>query len=390
MKPKEYPLDEVIIRILNEREAYGRCHLGRNKRILLEFVSANPIAPLNLEQGRQAVLGSVLANLLDAIGFKTYREYYLNDAPHEIDRLTNIREDLAEFGIYYDNWFYQSQFIATTIIDKFLKQFQAHDDVYLHAGELYFRSSKYKNAQDCVLIRANGERTDFAKDVAYHVNKFERGFDVVINLLAANQSASIASMHAALSALQINPERLINLLVQNVTIQDDKPTSPLSLRQLRSKVGNEVVRFFFIMCKYDQPLVFNIDLANAHTQENPAYYVQSAYAQLNALVAELGEREPHFNMQAGLAQLSLLTARQEYQLLNTLARYPDTIINAALNYEPHLLTTYLHELARDFYDYADAYAFLIRSDDLHHARLCLLAATQQIFLNGFNLLGMNV
>lgn len=484
-------LKEILVRVLSEKENYGRCQLGRGKRILLEFVSSNPTGPLHVGHGRHAALGAVMANLLDAVGFKTYKEYFVNDAGRQMDILTvsiwlkylalcglnvlfpanaysgdyvediaraiytlhrshfvvtqqelfkdlpldeqaggdkelyidaliartknllgdkyqaifdlglenilaDIREDLDEFGIHYDNWFSERQFVATTAVDQLLVKLQEMDQAYVKEGALWFRATKFGDEKDRVLVRFNGQRTYFANDMAYHLNKFDRGFDIAIDLWGSDHHGYVPRMKAAMQALNIDPERLIALLVQFVKLyrgseqveMSTRKANFVTLRELRYEVGNDAARFFYVMRKSDQHMDFDLDLAKAQSNENPVYYVQYAYARISSVFQELIERNQQFDEKKALANLELLTESQERLLLNTLSRYPDIIINAAIHYEPHLLTNYLRELAADFHAYYNSHQFLVADDNLRNARLSLIAATKQTLLNGFNLLGI--
>lgn len=484
-------LNDIVARILAEKENFGRNKMGRGKRILVEFVSSNPTGPLHVGHGRHAAYGGVVANLLDAVGFKSYREYYVNDAGRQMDILgvsiwlrylsqcgeeivfpangyrgdyvsgiaraiydqhgkhfhvpaqkvfadlppdepqggdkelyidaivartkqllgdkyqavfdlglqnilADIREDLVEFGINYDNWFSERQFVATGVVDRLLKQFEANGHVYEQDGALWFRSTDFGDEKDRVLVRSNGQRTYFANDVVYHLNKFERGFDIAIDILGADHHGYFPRIRAAIQASGINPERLAHLLVQFVTLYRGSEQVPMStrggnfvtLRELRKEVGNDAARFFYVMRKCEQHMDFDLDLAKAQSNENPVYYVQYAYARICSVFKQLSERNLTFEEANGVAHLDLLAAPHERQLLNTLSRYPDIIINAALHYEAHQLTNYLRDLATDFHAYYNSHQFLVDDKPLRDARLALITATQQTLLNGFNLLGI--
>lgn len=484
-------LNDIVARILAEKENFGRNKMGRGKRILLEFVSSNPTGPLHVGHGRHAAYGGVVANLLDAVGFKAYREYYVNDAGRQMDILAvsiwlrylahcdetiqfpangyrgdyvvsiaqaiydqhgkhfyvpaqkvfenlpldepqggdkelyidavvvrakqlldgkydaifdlglqnilaDIREDLVEFGIVYDNWFSERQFVSTGVVDRLLKQFEENGHVYEQEGALWFRSTDFGDEKDRVLVRSNGQRTYFANDIVYHLNKFERGFDIAIDILGADHHGYFPRMRAAVEASGINPERLAHLLVQFVSLYRGKEQVAMStrggnfvtLRELRKEVGNDAARFFYVMRRCEQPVDFDLDLAKSQSNENPVYYVQYAYARICSVFKQLAERDLKYDEANGVSNLALLTEEHERQLLNTLSRYPDMIINAALHYEAYQLTNYLRDLATDFHAYYNSNQFLVEDKALRDARLALISATQQTLLNGFNLLGI--
>lgn len=485
-------LSSVVTIILKEREHYGRSKIGREKRVLVEFLSSNPTGPLHVGHGRGGAFGSVVSNLLDAVGFKTYREYYVNDAGRQMDILTasiwlrylalcgeeivfpanayrgeyvieisraihaihgahfavpasqvyeglppdepaggdkeiyidaiiartkqllaenydtlftlgldnvlgDIREDLAEFGVHYDNWFSERQFVATDVVDRLLETLKISGHVYEKDGALWFRSTDFRDEKDRVLVRSNGQRTYFANDVAYHLSKFDRGFDIVIDVFGADHHGYVPRMKAAMEASGINPERLLHLLLQFVTLyrggsqvqMSTRSGTFVTLRELREEVGNDAARFFYVMRKGEQHIDFDLDLAKAQSNENPVYYVQYAYARICSVFKQLAERQMIFDEANGISHLNLLTQAQELQLFNTLSRYPDVITSAAIHYEPHQLTNYVRDLAADFHAYYNSHQFIVDEAPLRDARLALVAATRQTLLNGFNLLGIS-
>lgn len=485
-------LNEIVARILAEKENFGRSKMGRDKRVLLEFVSTNPTGPLHVGHGRHAAYGAVVANLLDTIGFKTHREYYINDAGRQMDILAvsiwlryltlcgqeitfpanayqgdytieiantiktkhdeqfvieaqelfadlppdepqggdkeiyidaiikrakillgdkyqiifdfglasilkDIRGDLTEFGVNFERWFSEQELVTTGMVDKMLQRLTEAGHVYEREGALWFAATSFGDEKDRVLVRSNGQRTYFANDVAYHFDKYERGSDLVIDILGADHHGYVARMRAAVKALGINPERLICLLVQFVSLYRGKEQVKMStrggsfvtLRELRSEVGDDVARFFYVMRKAEQPMDFDLELAKAQSNENPVYYVQYAYARICSVFKQLAERNISYSEAHGVANLSLLTSDHERQILNTLSRYPDMIINAALQYEPHLLTHYLRDLAADFHSYYNSHQFLVEDEALRDARLALVSAVKQTLLNGFKLLGIS-
>lgn len=485
-------LAEVIRNVLEQKEAFGRSKIGRDKRILVEFLSSNPTGPLHVGHGRHAAVGAVICNLLDAVGFKVFREYYVNDAGRQVDILTvsiwlrylgicgeeiqfpanayqgeyvidiaqamkrvhgahfhvpadqvftglppdepqggdketyidaviararqllgdkyqaifdlgvenivaDMRGDLAEFGVHYDNWFSERQFVATDAVRQVLEKLKAGGHVYERENALWFRSTDFGDEKDRVLVRANGQYTYFCPDFAYHLNKFERGFDLAIDIFGADHHGYMPRMKAAMQALGVDPERLIILLVQFVSLfRSGQPVQMstrvgtfVTLRELRKEVGNDAARFFYVMRKCEQPMDFDLDLAKAQSNENPVYYVQYAHARICSVFRQLAEREMHFDEQQGLQHLHLLEQPQERQLLNTMALYPDMIRNAALQYEPHQLTNYLRDLAGEFHTYYNSHQFLVEDAALRNSRLALVTALRQILLNGFRLLGIS-
>ncbi len=485
-------LTSVATQILSEKESFGRSKIGRNKRILVEFLSSNPTGPLHVGHGRHAAFGAVVSNLLDAVGFDVYREYYVNDAGRQVDIVTvsiwlrymaicgekieypvnayqgeyvidiaqalkrvhgshfhipaqqvfedlppdepkggdketyidaviaraklllgdkyqiifdlgvenivaDMRGDLAEFGVHYDNWFSEKQFLATGAAQQMLEKLRAAGHVYEQEGALWFRATQFGDEKDRVLVRSNGQFTYFTPDIAYHLSKFERGFDLAIDIFGADHHGYLPRMKAAVEALGINPERLICQIVQFVTLyrggeqvqMSTRGGNFVTLRELREEVGNDAARFFYVMRKSEMHMDFDLDLAKAQSNENPVYYVQYAHARICSVFKQLADRGMQYDEQNGAANLHLLDQPHERQIFNTLARYPDMIRNAALAYEPHQLTIYLRELAADFHAYYNSHQFLVDDAAVRDARLALIAATRQTLLNGFNLLGIS-
>jgi arginyl-tRNA synthetase len=481
----------VVEKVLSEKEKFGHCKVGREKRVLVEFLSANPNGPYHVGHGRGAAFGDIISNLLDAVGFKTYREYYVNDAGRQMDILTasvwlrylalcgeeivfpvnayrgeyvidiakevfakhqtefqvaaknvfdglppdeteggdkeiyideiikrckqflgknyeaffnfglesvlkDMRDDLAEFGVKFDNWFSERKFVATDVVDKLLEKLTHGGHVYEKEGALWFRSTDFGDEKDRVLVRSNGVRTYFANDVAYHLSKFDRGFDIAVDVFGADHHGYVPRMKAAMQASEINPERLQHVLLQFVTLyrggnqvqMSTRSGTFVTLRELREEVGNDAARFFYVMRKAEQHIDFDLDLAKSQSNENPVYYVQYAYARICSVFKQLSERNLEFDQTQALAHLNLLTQPQEQDLLNTISRFPDLIISAAINYEPHQLTNYLRHLAGDFHAYYNAHHFIVEEAALRNARLALVMATRQILLNGFKLLGI--
>lgn len=481
-------LNDIVLRIFTEKEKFGSCKIGRNKSVLVEFISSNPTGPLHVGHGRHAAFGDVIANLLNTVGFKVSKEYYINDAGRQIDILTvsvwlrylklcgetilfppnayqgnyvieianallvtqhkhffvseqtifaglstetqtderfidalierakillqdkylailnfvleniltDIREDLTELGVHFDKWFSERALLTTGMVENVIARLKSQGLIYEKENALWFQSTKFGDEKDRVLIRSNGEMTYFANDIAYHLNKFDRGFDIAIDIWGADHHGYMARMKASIQALGIDPERLIFLLVQFVTLYRGKDQVQMStrdgtfitLRTLRNEVGNDAARFFYVMRKYEQPMDFDLELAKAKSNENPIYYIQYAHARICSVFKLAQEKNINFNEESGLANLSLLLTESEKELLSTLTLYQDIIINAAIQYEPHLLANYLRELAGYFHAYYNAQQILIKDDLLRDARLALCVAVRQVLCNGLNILGI--
>jgi arginyl-tRNA synthetase len=311
--------------------------------------------------------------------------------------LQDIHDDLAEFGVSYQQWFSERSFVEKDAVDRNIQELKKNNLLYERDGALWFRSTDFNDEKDRVMQRSNGQRTYFANDFAYHINKFERGFDSAIDIFGADHHGYIPRMKAGLLARGIPPEKLNYLLVQFVTLyrggeqvqMSTRSGSFVTLRALREEVGNDVARFFYVMRKCEQHVDFDLDLAKSQTNENPVYYIQYAHARICSVLNQLKEKNLRYDEVDGLNNLSLLVEKEENQLMTTLSHFPQVIINAATMYEPHLVTHYLRELARDFHAYYNAHSFLVSEDKLKNARLSLVIATRQVLANALKLIGVS-
>ncbi len=294
----------------------------------------------------------------------------------------NIRLDLEQFGVVYDQWFSEST--LTNCIDRLAEH------TYKKDGALWFKSTSFGDEKDRVLVRDNGQFTYFASDIAYHLNKFERNFDKIINIWGADHHGYVARVKAAMTALGMDAERLKVLLVQFATLYRGTERLQMStrsgefvtLRELRQEVGTDAARFFYIQRKSEQHLNFDLELAKSQSNENPIYYIQYAHARISSVFRKLD------NINHEKANLELLKNKHEQALFVTLSRYPEIIENAAAAYEPHQLAYYLRDLAQDFHTFYDAHKILIDDQDLCNARLSLIAAIQQVLRNGLTIIGV--
>ena len=246
------------------------------------------------------------------------------------------------------------------------------------------------------MVRDNGQTTYFASDIAYHLDKLDRGFQRLIDIWGADHHGYVARVKAALQALNAEKDRFEVLLVQFAILyrggeklaMSTRSGEFVTLRELRNEVGNDAARFFYVMRKCEQHMDFDLDLAKSQSSDNPVYYVQYAHARICSVLAQLSER----NMQipeADSADLQLLNEEHEKDIMNQLARYPEVIENAALNHEPHQVAYYLRELANDFHTYYNSYQFLVEDQSLRDARLVLIQATRQVLSSGLDLLGVS-
>ncbi|EIJ42027.1 arginyl-tRNA synthetase [Beggiatoa alba B18LD] len=310
--------------------------------------------------------------------------------------LDDIRDDLAEFGVTYNNWFSEYSLVENETVKRGLEKLVANGFTYEKEGALWFRSSDFGDEKDRVLVRDNGQATYFASDVAYHFNKVERGFQQIINIWGADHHGYIPRVKAAMSALGLNPECLTVLLVQFATLYRGTERVQMStrsgefvtLRELRDEVGKDAARFFYIQRKSEQHLDFDLELAKSHSNENPVYYIQYAHARICSVLRQLAEK--NLTWSVAEADLSRLETEHEQALLTSLSRYPEMIESAARNYEPHQITYYLRELAQAFHAYYNTSIFIVEDDTaLRNARLSLVKAVQQVLQNGLAIIGVS-
>jgi arginyl-tRNA synthetase len=483
----------LVPQILNQGHDYGRSRLGNGKRVQVEFVSANPTGPLHVGHGRGAAYGSVVADLLTAVGFDVHREYYVNDAGRQMDILAtsvwlrylelcdetinfpangyrgdyvwdiaatlhrdhgetykqsaeevfaeipadepaggdkevhidalieraksllgdnryrfvfelglntildDIRDDLSLFGVNYDQWYSERSLTESGAVTRAIERLRAAGHLYEQEGALWFRSTDYGDEKDRVVVRDNGQTTYFASDIAYHMDKLERGFERVIDVWGADHHGYVPRVKAALQALGDDPSRLDVLLVQFAILyrggekvqMSTRSGQFVTLRELRKEVGSDAARFFYVMRKCEQHMDFDLDLAKSQSSDNPVYYVQYAHARICSVFQQASEQGTSFENDPAAVDYSRLSERHEQAMLTTLSRYPEVVEAAALNEEPHLLTHYLRELANDFHTYYNAHKFLIEDATLRDARLQLILATRQVVRNGLNLLGVS-
>lgn len=352
--------------------------------------------PKDESQGgdKELYIDAVIARAKQLLGDKNYLEIF-NKSLNTI--IKDIHDDLADFGVHFDSWFSERELTATDVVDRMIETLRKNDLVYKRDDALWFRATNFNDEKDRVLQRSNGQRTYFANDLAYHINKFERGFDFAIDIFGSDHHGYIPRMRAGLQASGISPDKLNYLLLQFVSLFRSGQPVPMStrsgsfvtLRELRQEVGNDAARFFYVMRKGEQPIDFDLDLAKSQSNENPVYYIQYAHARICSVFRQLNEKNLSYSQENGLNKLTLLTEPQELDLLSTLGRYTDVIQNAAKQCEPHILTNFLRELATDFHGYYNAQQFIVEERDLRDARLTLIQAARQVIVNGLKLIGVS-
>jgi arginyl-tRNA synthetase len=480
----------VVPRIIELGDQYGLSSIGANKKVQVEFVSANPTGPLHVGHGRGAAYGASVANLLTAIGFQVEREYYVNDAGRQMailavsiwlrylqacgEQLTfpcnayqgdyiedianqlfesagnqyqhsarqvfdeipadepaggdkeihidalierakslleadglrkvldaglntilgGIKTDLEAFSVHYDQWFSERSLMDSGAIDKALATLENNGYLYEKDGAKWFASSRLGDEKDRVVVRDNGQHTYFASDIAYHLNKLERGFDKIINVWGADHHGYVPRVKAAMQALGADADELDVLLVQFAVLyrgdqkiqMSTRSGEFVSLRELIDEVGKDATRFFYVMRKSEQHMDFDLELAKSASKDNPVYYIQYAHARICSVFRELKNTGLKHDLKIGNNHLTLLTEDHEQALLKSLTRYPEIIEQSALHYEPHRLVYFLQELANDFHTYYNAHKFLVNDSLIRNARLNLVLVTRQVIANGLSLL----
>ena len=482
--------------VASQGDAYGRTQVGAHRKVMIEFVSANPTGPLHVGHGRGAAYGATLGNLLEATGHDLYREYYINDAGRQIDilavsvylrylelageavtfpsngykadyivpvakalhaargatlrrpfaevahgapadarsddpggdkekhidgliensrkllgtaefdtivqfardaMLADIRNDLDEFGVHFDQWYSERELNRSGAVERALNQLRASGRMYRQDGAEWFRSTEYGDDEDRVVVRANGEKTYFASDIAYHFDKRQRGHDLLIDVWGADHHGYVTRVRGALVALGSPGDCFEVCLMQLVSLfrggeklsMGKREGNFVTLRDLRNEVGNDACRFFYLMRSHDQALDFDLELAKSRSNENPVYYVQYAHARVCSVMKELGARSLSYDAASGAASLALLGNAHEQAVITAISRYPEIIERAALDRTPHTLVHYLRELANSLHTYYNAEKWIVEDSALRNARITLVLAVQQVIRNGLGVLGVS-
>ena len=343
-----------------------------------------------VEEDKEAHLDQLIANAKMLLG-EDYA-YVHNVALTE--QLGDCRNDLTEFGVVFDSWFSEKSLFDSGLVQRAMDSLQKNGHLYEQNGALWFRSTQFGDEKDRVVQRDNGLYTYFASDIAYHLNKFERGFDQVINVWGADHHGYIARVKGALTALALNADKLDIALVQFAVLYRSGEKVAMStrsgdfvtLRELRTEVGNDAARFFYVLRKSDQHLDFDLDLAKSQSNDNPVYYIQYAHARCCSVFGKWGGDTETLASMADLSQLALPI---ELALLSRLDDYAQVVANAARELAPHHIAYYLKDLASDFHSYYNAEQVLVDEEAIRHARLALISATRQVIQNGLALLGVS-
>ena len=451
-------LYELLEKIVKAGDEYGNLKQENPEKIQLEYVSANPTGPLHVGHGRGAAVGSALANLMLAAGYNVEREYYINDAGNQMDnlaasvnarylalfavecefpengyhgtdiidtatrikakygdkfvkmdeaerlaqfkilakeeKLAALKEDLKAFNCEVDVWFSEQTLHDANCIKEVCDYLLGTGDMYEKDGALWLKSSAYGDDKDRVVIRDNGVPTYLAADIAYHRNKFQRGFDRVINLWGADHHGYIARMKAAVGALGYKPEQLEVLILQMVSLYRDgelvkmskRTGKSVTLNELVEEVGTDAARYFFIMRSIDSQLDFDLTLATEHSSDNPVYYVQYANARICSIMHQMSEEGIGIDLNA---PLNSLTEEVEIDLIKKLGEYEELIASSARERAPHRIAHYAYDLAGMFHSFYNQCRVLGVNKDVQQARLLLIQAVGHTLKHSLSILGVS-
>ncbi|MCL2336575.1 MAG: arginine--tRNA ligase [Firmicutes bacterium] len=450
---------EAIPPAVRQGPDYGRAALGNGQKVQVEFVSANPTGLLHMGNARGAALGDSITAILDFAGWQVAREYYINDAGNQMEnfalslearffellgregvipeggyhgqdivdtarrfiaeqgdgllneprrrrldtlvryalaeKIGGIKETLADFGVTYDVWFSEQSLHDSGLVDEAVSLLRERGYIYDREGALWFKASAFGLEKDEVVVRKNGVPTYFAADIAYHLNKFRRGFDRVIDIWGADHHGHVARMKSAMEALGYDPEALQVILMQLVRlfrggeiVRMSKRTGQfITLQELVEEVGLDAARYFFVLRSADSHLDFDLDLARAQSNDNPVYYVQYAHARICNIFGKLAEQGRAMPAPEE-ADLTLLQEETELALARRLADFPEEVLMAARQLAPHRMARYVHELAGLLHSFYYACRVITEDVALSNARLLLMEATRVVLKNALDLLGV--
>jgi arginyl-tRNA synthetase len=450
----------VIQQVHEQGENYGRIALGQGQKIQVEFVSANPTGSLHLGHARGAAVGDALCNVLDFAGYEVTREYYINDAGNQVENLSKsiearylqelgqdaempedgyhgedikgfakelvaekgdsllsmepgeraayfrtyglekelnkIKRDLNRFRVHFDEWFSETSLYEKGLVEESLNELKAKGQVYEQDGATWLRTTDYGDDKDRVLVKNDGTYTYLTPDIAYHRNKFERGYDRLINIWGADHHGYIPRMKAAMEAIGYDPERLTVLIAQMVSLfqngekvkMSKRTGKAVTMEDLMEEVGVDAIRYFFTMRSMDSHLDFDMDLAISTSNENPVFYVQYAHARICSIYRQ-AEEQGITLLPLAEVDLSLLNTEHEYDLLRKIGELPEEIAVAAANYAPHRMIRYVYDLASLFHSYYRAQRVITEDAAQTQARFALLGAVRTVIANVLKLVGVS-
>lgn len=452
---------QILNEIMSKKEQYGKSNIGNNKKILIEFVSVNPTGPLHVGHGKCAAVGDALAKILSKAGYQVSTEYYINDHGRQMDILgesvfaryrilsgedvsfpengykgdyitalakeiieknnyrfkgknntetiqffkeyahkkiiTDIKKDLVSFGVEFDNWFSEETLYSDDKVRPVINRLLEEKHIYQQDGALWFKSTACGDEKDRVVVRESGEPTYFASDIAYHEDKYKRGFETLIDIWGADHHGYVKRMKAVIDALGYDIDSFQVLLVQFVTLIKEGKIVGMStrggefvrLKDLISEVGKDVARYFFLMHSHDSHTEFDLDIAKSQSMENPVFYIQYAYARICSIIEKGKNEKIDISEESGIdLDLSLLKSKEEIELIKKLANYRKIIERSAIYWRPYLVASYLHELASIFHKYYTEYKVINPDINLTKSRLYLIHATKIVLKDALKLLGV--
>lgn len=452
-------LTGVVGQVLQAGENYGRTESGNHEKVQVEYVSANPTGDLHLGHARGAAFGDALCNVLAFAGYDVQREYYINDAGNQIvnlaksiearyfqalgkdvempedgyygqdiiefgkelaekdgdkyvemdpqerfeyfkvwgrDReLEKIKKDLADFRVQFDEWFSETSLYQSGAITEVLDELRKRGYIYEQDGATWLRSTDFGDDKDRVLIKQDGTYTYLTPDIAYHENKYNRGFDRLINIWGADHHGYIPRMKAAMQCLGHRPEQLVVLINQMVSLyqggekvkMSKRTGKAVTMRDLMEEVGTDATRYFFTMRSQDAHLDFDMDLAISKSNENPVFYVQYAHARICSIFRKAEENGIALDLNA--ADFSGLTSEKETDLLKHLGAFPEEVGEAAAALAPHRVVRYVYDLATLLHSFYNAEQVITDNAGLTQARLALMKAVQITIQNSLRLIGVS-
>lgn len=346
------------------------------------------------EGDREAHIDGLIRNMRELLGEQDYRRV-LSTGLDSI--LADIRDDLAEFGVVMDQWFSERSLTESGLVEGTITRLRQAGFAYEKDGALWFRATDFGDEKDRVLVRENGQTTYIASDIAYHLDKRQRGFDRLLDVLGADHHGYVARVRAGLEAMGEPGDSLEVRMVQFAVLyrggekvqMSTRSGDFVTLRELREEVGDDAARLFYVLRSNDQHLDFDLELAKSRTAENPVYYIQYAHARISSVFRQLREKDMDWSEAAGLESLGRLTEEHETALMTSLSRFPEIIELAAANRAPQSLVHYLRDLAHEFHTYYNAHTFLVPDEALRNGRLTLITAVQVVIRNGLALLGVS-
>ncbi|MCP3925119.1 MAG: arginine--tRNA ligase [Desulfobacterales bacterium] len=453
---KKTPWIETLKNV-HEDENFGRSDFGNGEKIQVEFVSANPTGPLHVGHGRGAVVGDAVSSILSFCGYDVQKEYYINDSGRQINTLGRslyyrileqngkevdfpedcyqgdyikdlakeletdvlsieenqavdlcakyaskeilkwIASDLKDFGVTFDNWFSEQSLYDNGLVDESIKDLKNKGILYEKEDALWFNTEKYGDEKDRVVVRSNGVTTYFASDIAYHKEKFDRGFDRVIDVWGADHHGYIARMNAGIEATSKKSDNFDVVLIQLVSLLRDgqqvqmgkRSGKFVTLKDVVDEVGKDAARFMFLTRHYESSLEFDLEVAKEKSSNNPVFYVQYVHARITSIIEKASDEKDVKEIKWLDYIPQKLVEKEEIALIKKMESYPEMVLESAKNLEPHRVTFYLRDLSKLFHNYYNKHKVLVDDEELLRSRLYLIGAVKKVIKNGLDLLNIS-